>query len=214
MQLATNYSYNFGTAVGLPPPPPNNTNRWIMIIAGILAKNVAQFGKDGDPLAYLAILTGLICFFIFILKWERFVLLVPSSVTEGFTLGVALIIALNQLNFALGLPKPHVRHESFVDNMLENLLLVDQLDWASLVLFTVSLVALLVLITKFGKVPWAIILATLGIIGGALIANDVIPGKNIQTLETRFGDLDFALFSLPRFSRQVLCIRFRSDACC
>jgi SulP family sulfate permease len=181
-------------------------------LSGILAKNVAQFGKDGDPLAYLAILTGLICFFIFILKWERFVLLVPSSVTEGFTLGVALIIALNQLNFALGLPKPHVRHESFVDNMLENLLLVDQLDWASLVLFTVSLVALLVLITKFGKVPWAIILATLGIIGGALIANDVIPGKNIQTLETRFGDLDFALFSLPRFSSSFVSLDFFSAA--
>ena len=50
-----------------------------------------------DSLPYLAILTGIICLIVFLLKWERYVLLVPSSVMEGFTVGVAFIIALNQV---------------------------------------------------------------------------------------------------------------------
>jgi SulP family sulfate permease len=50
-----------------------------------------------DSLPYLAILTGIICLIVFLLKWERYVLLVPSSVMEGFTVGVAFIIGLNQV---------------------------------------------------------------------------------------------------------------------
>jgi SulP family sulfate permease len=60
-----------------------------------LASNVAMYGVDSLP--YLAILTGIICLIVFLLKWERYVLLVPSSVMEGFTVGVAFIIGLNQV---------------------------------------------------------------------------------------------------------------------
>jgi SulP family sulfate permease len=64
-------------------------------LSGILARNVSMYGVDSLP--YLAILTGIICLIVFLLKWERYVLLVPSSVMEGFTVGVAFIIALNQV---------------------------------------------------------------------------------------------------------------------
>jgi len=64
-------------------------------LSGILARNVSLYGVNSLP--YLAILTGIVCLIVFLLKWERYVLLVPSSVMEGFTVGVAVIIALNQV---------------------------------------------------------------------------------------------------------------------
>ncbi len=62
-----------------------------------------------DSLPYLAILTGIICLIVFLLKWERYVLLVPSSVMEGFTVGVAFIIALNQVRTIFSLSGVCVR---------------------------------------------------------------------------------------------------------
>jgi hypothetical protein len=50
------------------------------------------------------------------------------SLQRSFTLGVAFIITMNQLNFALGLPKMH-RHEKFLDNIYESLTHLDQTSW-------------------------------------------------------------------------------------
>ena len=56
-------------------------------------------------LPVLAIFTGLICVGGFALNLDRYMQFVPLSVLQGFTLGVSISIALNQLDFGLGLPK-------------------------------------------------------------------------------------------------------------
>jgi MFS superfamily sulfate permease-like transporter len=47
---------------------------------------------------------------------------------EGFTVGVAFIISLNQLNFAMGLCKLP-GHLHFIDNVVENLSHIPQAQW-------------------------------------------------------------------------------------
>lgn len=56
---------------------------------------------------------------------------------------MALIIGLNQLNFAFGL-HPHEKHAHFYENLAESLGLLGEAEALCSILFFVNLVALLV----------------------------------------------------------------------
>jgi SulP family sulfate permease len=78
-------------------------------LSGILAAYALMYGPA--TLAPLAIVAGIFILIAYIAKLERFLVFVPGSTVQGFTLGVAVIISLGQLNFALGLS--HLpKHES------------------------------------------------------------------------------------------------------
>jgi MFS superfamily sulfate permease-like transporter len=58
------------------------------------------------------------------------VMFIPSSVIHGFTLGVAFIIGLNQINFIFGI-NPKERHVEFINNLIESLKILDETNgWA------------------------------------------------------------------------------------
>jgi len=78
------------------------TGAFIVVVAGV----IAQFGFDGLLLATL--LAGIILFAAGLVKAGRFIALVPEAVIEGFTVGIALIIAVSQLKDLLGLSVAHV----------------------------------------------------------------------------------------------------------
>jgi sulfate permease, SulP family len=73
------------------------TGAFIVVVAGV----IAQFGYSGLLLATL--LAGLILVAAAVAGVGRFISLVPESVIEGFTVGIALIIAVSQLKDLLGL---------------------------------------------------------------------------------------------------------------
>ena len=76
------------------------TGAFIVVVAGV----IAQFGFDGLLLATL--LAGLILICAALVRAGRFIALVPEPVIEGFTVGIALIIAVSQLKDLLGLSAP------------------------------------------------------------------------------------------------------------
>jgi len=78
------------------------TGAFIVVVAGV----IAQFGFDGLLLATL--LAGIILFAAGLVRAGRFIALVPEAVIEGFTVGIALIIAVSQLKDLLGLSVAHV----------------------------------------------------------------------------------------------------------
>lgn len=84
-------------------------------LSGILAAFAIQNGVEMLPL--LAIASGLVVLLAYALRWDRYIIFIPSCVMHGFTLGVAFIIGLNQLNFALGLSGLS-SHEKFILNVL------------------------------------------------------------------------------------------------
>ena len=59
-------------------------------LSGILAIFAISHGADALP--GLAIVTGLIIIIFFVFHLEKYIILIPSSVIHGFTLGVAFII--------------------------------------------------------------------------------------------------------------------------
>ncbi len=86
-------------------------------LSGLIAAYAATHGTDGLPT--LTVITGLMILAAYLLRLERYLIFIPSSVINGFTLGVALIIAFGQFNAAFGL-YGLTKHESFFANVIES----------------------------------------------------------------------------------------------
>eukprot|EP00696_Hemimastix_kukwesjijk_P014424 gnl/Hemi2/28426_TR9400_c0_g1_i1.p1 gnl/Hemi2/28426_TR9400_c0_g1~~gnl/Hemi2/28426_TR9400_c0_g1_i1.p1 ORF type:complete len:664 (+),score=227.10 gnl/Hemi2/28426_TR9400_c0_g1_i1:169-2160(+) len=167
-------------------------------ISGLLTTAVSIHGAEILP--FLAFFCGLICVVVWILELERFAQLVPTSVMEGFTLGVALIISLNQLNYALGLPAVP-RHELFISNIMENLQHADQTNGLAVLIFLFTFVPMLMLALRWGTIPWASIFCLVGVIIGIMENNGVFPDSvEILVLQDRFPHMRFELFEFPAWS--------------
>ena len=81
------------------------TGAFIVVVAGV----IEQFGFDGLVLATL--IAGIILVAGGLVRAGRLIALVPEPVIEGFTVGIALIIAVSQLKDLLGLSAAHVPAE-------------------------------------------------------------------------------------------------------
>jgi SulP family sulfate permease len=77
------------------------TGAFIVVVYGV----IQQHGFDGLLLATL--MAGIILVVGGLLRAGRFIALVPEPVIEGFTIGIALIIAVSQLKDLLGLSLGH-----------------------------------------------------------------------------------------------------------
>src|SRR3954470_3391215 len=73
------------------------TGAFIVVVAGV----ITQFGYDGLRVATL--LAGAILITAGLGRAGRFIALVPEPVIEGFTVGIALIIAVSQLKDLVGM---------------------------------------------------------------------------------------------------------------
>ena len=73
-------------------------------LVNILNRLALENGREIIP--WVAFFAGLISLGVWALKLERYCTLIPNSVLEGFSFGVALTIGLGQLNFALGIINP------------------------------------------------------------------------------------------------------------
>jgi SulP family sulfate permease len=78
------------------------TGAFIVVVYGV----IHQYGFDGLLLATL--MAGLILVIGGLVRAGRFIALVPEPVIEGFTVGIALIIAVSQLKDLLGLSAANV----------------------------------------------------------------------------------------------------------
>lgn len=164
-------------------------------LAGMLAAFAINYGYSSLPL--LALLSGAIIIIFFALRFEKYIVLIPSSVVHGFTLGVALIIGLNQLNFALGLKGLQV-HEHFLQNVMESFRHISQFDTGTVILFSVSLALLFCFSRLVPKIPGAIIVAPIGMFLGYLSENG-FTSAHFQTLHTRFGEIGSRIYQIQHF---------------
>ena len=74
------------------------TGAFIVVVYGV----IAEYGFEGLMLATL--MAGVILVVGGLVRAGRFIALVPEPVIEGFTIGIALIIAVSQIKDLLGLP--------------------------------------------------------------------------------------------------------------
>ncbi len=164
-------------------------------LSGILATYAISNGTGVLPT--LAIMSGIIIFVAYVFKLEKYLVFVPSSTILGFVLGVALIIIFNQTNFALGLTNLPV-HESFIQNIIESIKHISDCSIATFLLFLIFTLTLFILAKILPNIPGAILVSPFGILIGYLTTQKIIP-LELQTLQTRFSDLQPKLFLSSKF---------------
>jgi len=168
-------------------------------LSGVIATYALVNGVIGLPM--LAIVSGVFVLLAYFLKLEKYLILIPSSVIHGFTLGVAFIIGLGQLNYALGLKNLPV-HENLFANTLESFSNLSHVSLSAFVIFIIFIIGLFLFKKLTPKFPGAIVLAPVGIFIGYLSQNQII-SIPLQTLGSKFGDIAFHLFEMPHFQFSI-----------
>src|SRR3990167_3955140 len=153
----------------------------------------APLGLGAAILPILALFTGAIVFIIWLLRLERYLYYIPSSVMYGFAAGVAILIAVGQLFDASGLSKlsrtGHLTGD--IEKFFAN---TDLVHTQSLMTFVVFLAFILTFKRFVKKVPAVIPAAILGIVFGYLEATYF--SLDIISLQDKFGTFA-ATLSLP-----------------
>lgn len=175
-------------------------------LSGILAAYALTNGANTLPM--LTIVAGVFILIAFFLKLERFLVFVPASTIHGFTLGVAVIIAGNQLNFALGL-SGLTAHKHFVANIVESLQHLSQTSLLAVICFVVGLLFLFICAKYLPKIPGAILLAPMGILLGYASQHGYIT-LPLLTLGMKYPDIAPKLFepSVFHFSPSMVTAAF------
>lgn len=164
------------------------TGAFIVVVAGV----IAQFGYGGLLLATL--MAGLILFCAALVRAGRFIALVPEPVIEGFTVGIAIIIAVSQLKDLFGLSAPVPA--DLVHGLPALWAARDQLNLTALWLGLLAIGGIALLRHRLPWFPGSIL-----VIGIASLMVAKLP-LTVDTISSRFGDLPSGvpLPSLPHVS--------------
>ncbi|HSG35503.1 MAG TPA: SulP family inorganic anion transporter, partial [Sphingomonadaceae bacterium] len=169
------------------------TGAFIVVVYTIIAKH----GLDGLMLATL--MAGVLLVLGGLLGAGRLIRLIPEPVIEGFTIGIAVVIAASQLKDLAGLETGPLDAE-FIDKLVELWAARATLDWPSLLLGLATIVGILV-VRRYApqfRARAVVVLLT------SLVAFLAVPSA--ETVTQRFGELPHGLPwpSLPPVSWQLL----------
>ncbi len=152
------------------------TGAFIVVVYGV----IHDHGFDGLLLATL--MAGGILLVSGLLKAGRLIRHIPEAVIEGFTIGIAVVIAISQTKDLAGLtgdPLP----ADFLPKVAGLWALKDSFNPAALTMGMGCIAAILVLRRIKPKIPWLVVVVTLA----SLAAAFVLP--SIETVAERYGAL-------------------------
>lgn len=160
----------------------------------VLVPLVARFGADGVVVA--GVLAGLLVLAAAALRLGRYLAYIPWPVVEGFTLGIAVIIALQQVPNALGVPKPDGENTAVVAARAVGDAAAHP-EWAAVGLTALVVVVMVVVPRIHRSLPASllgVLVATLVAIGADLDVTTIgtLPQRiaHLTVPHLAFGDLD------------------------
>ena len=157
------------------------TGAFIVVVHGVIAAH----GFDGLVLATL--MAGVILVVAGLLRAGSLIRLVPEPVINGFTIGIAAIIALSQLPDAVGITLPAGTPAEAMERLPAIWAARDSLDWPSLAVGLATIIAIVGLRRAFPRFPGLIVAVALA---SAAVALWDLP---VDTLGARFGTLPASL---------------------
>lgn len=164
-------------------------------LSGILAGYALSNGYEFLP--NIAIVAGVFVLIAYLIKLEKYLVYIPSSVVHGFTLGVAFMIAWGQVNSALGLTGIKA-HESFMQNLVESYTHLNTFSIETFLVFSIFLIGLFLVLKYLPKLPSVLVLTPFGILLGYLSTASYI-NLNIATLGSKFSNLSGSLYTGFKF---------------
>ena len=156
------------------------TGAFIVVVYGVIQNH----GFDGLLLATM--MAGAILLIGGVLRAGRFVKMIPEPVVEGFTIGIAIVIAASQLKDLAGLETGALPAE-FLPKMAGLWAARDTLDWAALALGLATIVGILA-IRRFAPRfrARAVVVLVLSALSYFLL-------PSVATVTARFGELPHGL---------------------
>jgi sulfate permease, SulP family len=160
------------------------TGAFIVIVYGI----IHDHGMNGLMVATL--LAGGILLIAGLLHAGRLIRHVPEPVIEGFTIGIAIVIAVSQFKDLSGmtgtaLPADFIPKLSMLWSMRETI------DSASLMLGAGCVAAILILRRLAPKIPWLVLVVAMASVAA------VLAWPSVDTVSARYGNLPRGL-TVPR----------------
>ncbi|WP_370170730.1 MULTISPECIES: SulP family inorganic anion transporter [Hyphomonas] len=152
------------------------TGAFIVVVFGVIAAH----GYDGLVLA--TFMAGIILVLAGLLRAGNLISFVPESVVNGFTVGIAIIIAASQIKDLFGLQPEHLPAE-FIGKVDALWAVRATVDWTSLGIGAVTM-ALIVLLRRIApKFPGLIV--AVGFTSAAVFLFDL----PVDTIGSRFGTM-------------------------
>lgn len=181
-------------------------------LSGILISFAITHGSFALPV--IAILAGIIILLFYIFKFDKYIIFIPRSVVQGFTLGVAFLIAFGQLDSILGVTGVE-KGENMIDNIVATLSHYQEIRWPILAIFMGSVLFIILWDSKIKKLPGSIIIAFMGIIGAIIlqktntpfsltVLQDKFPDIKPMFFENFYSQFDYALL----FSKKIWSVAF------
>ena len=169
------------------------TGAFIVVVYAV----IHEHGYDGLLLATL--MAGLILSLAGFLRAGRLIRHVPEAVVEGFTLGIAVVIAASQLKDLLGMTGPALPAD-FLPKLAGLWAMRQSIDPASVVMGASAVAAILILRRLAPRIPWLVLVVALASVAAALGL------AQVETVIARYGALPDALAmpSLPKVSAEML----------
>ncbi len=156
------------------------TGAFIVIVYGI----IAQHGYDGLVLATL--MAGAILLLAGWLRAGNLVAYVPEAVVNGFTIGIAIIIATSQLKDLLGLATGPVPAE-FLEKAEALWAARESVNWSAVGIGLVALLLIVVLRRAFPKFPGLVV--AMALVSGTVVLLEL----PVATIASSYGALPSSL---------------------
>ncbi|WP_417465408.1 SulP family inorganic anion transporter [Kordiimonas sp.] len=156
------------------------TGAFIVVVYGI----IHDHGYDGLMVATL--MAGAILLVAGLLRAGRLIRHVPEAVVEGFTIGIAVVIAVSQIRDLAGMSDAALPAE-FIPKIQALWTVRGSIDGDALALGAGTIAAILVLRRLAPKVPWLVLVVA----AASLIAAYFMP--TVDTVMARYGALPQAL---------------------
>jgi sulfate permease, SulP family len=175
-------------------------------LAGMLMTFAFTHGYQILPI--LAILSGILISIAYLFKFDKYIIFIPQAVIHGFTLGVAFIIGLGQLDNILGITNIS-KTDNFISNIFRILKNIHHTNWLIFLAFIASISFILIWNKKNPKIPGAGVIAFIGIIF-MLMTKYFSFSIDILTIGDKYPSIHASLFENP-FSQVKLNVFFQKD---
>lgn len=156
------------------------TGAFIVVVAGVIATH----GMDGLVLA--TFMAGLILIAAGLLRLGGLIAWVPEPVVDGFTVGIAIIIATSQLGDALGLTVSDMP-AGFLEKLPVIVGALDTTSWPALL--TAFLSGGLIVFLRRAAPRFPGLILAVGITSAAAVLAAPWLAEPVETIGSRFGEL-------------------------
>ena len=134
------------------------TAAFATMVAGIVASNGGVDGGGLQALAVATVLAGILLIVFGIFKLGALIQYIPTTITTGFTFGIACTIIVGQLKDFMGLTfDPSLHTIETIDKLKAVVLSIDTINWIALAVGAGSLLILVIWPKKLSVIPSSLV---------------------------------------------------------